>query len=169
MPYRIRARADGELEVEVDTPSEVQQLLHVVLPGSPRTRPFLLGPGPAVIDAMPDAEVPARPRRRRRRGGRRARRDVSTAGPSRHESREAPAASARSLADDDLLAILKRGPIATGEIAKQLRVPRHRVTEQLNGLASRALAHATGATLSRRWHHGPAAPAKAPDAPRRSL
>jgi hypothetical protein len=144
MPFRIRMRAGGETEIEVDTVAELLQV--PVRFAQDVAGPRLLTDGSPAVPAVEAAALVApRPGRRVPRVGRAA------------AKRVARPVSAGSLTDDAVLAILKRGPAAPGDLAKQLRAPRHRVTERLNGLAARGLAHATGATFSRRWHHGPSA------------
>lgn len=139
MPFRIRMRG-GEPELEVDTVAELLQV-PVRFAGA---SPLLLasGPAPAPAVAAPGA----------RRGGARGRRSAARRPVVRRVPRAAGVLA--ELTDEDLLAILKQGPVATGAIAKRLRAPRHRVTARLNDLQARGLAHATGQTASRRWHFG---------------
>jgi hypothetical protein len=154
MPYRIRIRAGGDLEVEVDTPVEVQSLLEVAVPGGVLARPRR-ALRPVAMGVEPGPASPRRVARRTTGKGGRPARDVARRSPPRSRSSEA-------VTDEALIAIVTRGPVATGAIAKEVRVPRHKVTARLNALQARGLVHATGATISRRWHlgAGPAAPAR---------
>jgi hypothetical protein len=136
MPYRIRERADGLLEVEMDTADEVRALLS--LARGDGGAPLLRAGGPAL--------APRRARRQPRRGG------------APRTARTPPVPSDR---DARILDLLKPGPRRTGGIAEGLHVTRGRARQLLNALASRGLIHATGATASRRWHHGPSTPAAA--------
>lgn len=148
MPFRIRMRA-GEVVLEVDT---VEELVRVPIGFA---RDVAGGEPPSQRLLTTGAAAPSQRRKvGRRRGAARAARKV-TPPPVARESRDA---APGTLADDDVLAILKRGPVSTGAIALLLRVPRPRVTDRLNGLAARGLAHATGQTMARRWHFGPATP-----------
>src|SRR5262245_8379588 len=97
MPFRIRMRAAGELEVEVDTPSEVQDLLRVALPpwAPAKGGRLALPPGPPVVDAVP---APSRRRRVSRRGQRGVARRVAVRAP-----REAPPVSPSSSTDAEAM------------------------------------------------------------------
>jgi len=163
MPFRIRARAGGELEVEVDTPLEVQALLQVVLPGSPQARPFLaLPPGPAVIAAAPAAV----PRRKYKRRGAAQRRSVDRV--ARRPREAPPASSAPAVGSDALVRLLERGSLSSGDLAGKVGWLRPRVTKALKELAAQGRVHATGRRAGTRYHAGPA-PAAQAAAPRRSL
>jgi hypothetical protein len=161
MPFRIRMRAGGDLEVEVDTPGEVQQLLDVALPRRPgEPLRLALPPGPAV------GEAPARRAYRKRRGGLRrgrAQRAVS------HGPREAPPVSVGASDHEGIVRLLQRGPLKSGEIAKKVGWLRPRVTRALQELQAQGRVHSTGVRAGTRWHAGAASAPQTPAASRRPV
>jgi hypothetical protein len=133
MAFRIRQRATGEIEVEMDTASEVQTLLEVVRAQRGFALPLLAAPPGA--EASPNGH---RPRRAVRAVGRRRRRQAV----------EAPPVSPGAVDVAALLKLLARGPSQPAELARALRQHRHKVTAALKQLERERRAHSTGATIA---------------------
>jgi hypothetical protein len=167
MPFRIRMRAGGDLEVEVDTPGEVQQLLEVALPrrhGEPLR--LALPAGPPVVEAP----APRRAYRKRREGVRRGRPRVDKArGMVSRRPREAPPVSVGASDHEGIVRLLQRGPLKSGEIAKKVGWLRPRVTRALQDLEAQGRVHSTGVRAGTRWHAGAASAPQTPSASRRPV
>jgi hypothetical protein len=147
MAFRIRQSADGALEVEVDTATEVQQLLQVVRANG--------GSAVALLAAGSIAEEPVR-RKARRPRGRSGRPRVLRRRSVKADA--APPVSRRGAVDEAaLLKILSRGPAKPAALAREVGHARHKITAALRALADQKRVYATGATLNRLWHLGAAA------------
>lgn len=158
MAYRIRQSVRGDIEVEVDTATEVQLLLQVVRANGGRGHaiPLLAAPEVPVVE------------KKGRRGRPRLRRAPRPRASGKADA--APPVSRRGPLDvAALLKILSRGPGRPAALARELGHARHKVTAALRELAEQKRVHATGATLNRLWHLGPASAAPASTAPRRGL
>jgi hypothetical protein len=166
MPFRIRMRAGGDLEVEVDTPSEVQQLLDVALPRQPGAPLRLaLPPGPPVLESP----APRRAYRRRRGGAKRGRRVEKAERVVARRTREAPPVSAGASDQEGIVRLLQRGSLKSGEIAKKVGWLRPRVTKALHDLEAQGRVHSTGVRAGTRWHAGAASAPQTPAASRRPV